>query len=444
MKKGVYIFSSIYIIILAIPVAIYLKDNLSFGYDSKMLVSGVLGLLAYTILAFQFFIASRPKFVDRLVSLDRLYRFHMMMAVAALLMAYIHKTLKEMYFDESTQTNYGDYSFDIFLAISLFSIVFMVNKLFLRTKLTDKIRSYINKTIKLKYGLKRFIHNLTIIGLILLLIHVLLAGSVSYSTPIKVVTIGYFVIPLLLYANLKIAKPYLYKKNRYIVNEVIKESSNMTTVRFKPTNGKVVKYLPGQFLYTRIFSKNTSHDEHPFTISSSPTEDGIIGITVKNLGDFTKDIDKVQIGDKTYIDGGFGGFSYLRNVGSKKLCFIAGGVGITPFLSMLKYMADKDWDREVVLLYGAVNKEDLIKMEELTQYAKQIKNLLIVPVLSEDEAFDGEKGFITPNIISKYTKDPLAYDFYICGPPVMLDAQLANLKSLGVHKSSRHFERFAY
>jgi predicted ferric reductase len=274
-------------------------------------------------------------------------------------------------------------------------------------------------------------------------VHVLLAYSVSSNLLLKIVLIIYFAVPFGLYFNHKIINIYFNKNKRYTISEIIKESNNIVTIRFKPQSGKAFNYLPGQFLYTRIKNREIPHDEHPFTISSSPSQKDYVSVTVKQLGDFTGKLNLAKVGDSVYIDGGFGTFSYLKRPDHKKICFIAGGIGITPFLSMLRYMNANNQDHKVVLLWGARDLSEVICQKELEDYSSRLENFQFIPVLSNDNTYMGEKGFIGTEIITKYVTDLQDYDFYICGPPIMLDIQIKNLKSLEVSKKNIYFERFS-
>lgn len=441
MKTKRNLWLLLYIILAILPSIIYVSNSLNLNI--LLILSGVFGVSSYVLFSFQFLLASRIKMIDKQFGLDKIYRFHMVIAIVALVFAYIHKILKEIYFSESLKTELGVIAFGIFISISIFSILMMINKLIFKISLVDYIRKFLNNKIKIKYQFKVLIHNITLIGLIILLVHILLAYSVDSNLQLKITLIAYFTVPFLLYINHKIVKAFFNKNKKYIVTEVINETNNIVTIKFKPKYGKLFNYLPGQFLYLRINKPDIPSDEHPFTISSSPTQKDYVSVTVKQLGDFTSKLNLVQVGDIAYIDGAFGIFSYLKKPERKKICFIAGGIGITPFLGMLRYMNDKDNSKEVVLLWGTRDLSEVICQNEIADYTTKMKKFKFIPVFSNDNNYSGEKGFITSNIIQKYVDSVLEYDFYICGPPIMLDSQLENLRTLGVPTENIHYERFA-
>ena len=219
----------------------------------------------------------------------------------------------------------------------------------------------------------------------------------------------------------KVLKRNIAKSKEYTISDIIVECDNIITLKFKPENHKLFNYKPGQFLYVKLYNKEIPKDEHPFTISSSPTEENHISVTVKQLGDFTNSLVKAKVGDKAYIDGSFGSFTHLDLPKDYKLCFIAGGIGITPFLSMLRYLNIKEKNRKVTLLWGIRDSSELICSEELALIAGNMKNLTVIPVLSSDKNYNGEQGYVDGARVKRLLSNDLDYDFFICGPPTMME-----------------------
>ena len=268
MKKNRYFIILLYILLILLPFALYLKDNSAYGIDVKYALPAFLGLTAYSLFTFELLLVSKNKFLDKHFGLDKLYRFHMVIAVVAIVFSYFHKILKEQIYKESFKTQLGDISFVLFLAVAAFSILMMVNKLFFKISIVDKFRKLLNKTLKIKYEHKVLLHNLMVLAIFVLVAHILLALSVKSNIALEVVLILYFVVPFASYLYNKVGKVYFSNKHKYEVSEVIKEANNIITLKFKPKFGKVFDYVPGQFLYVRINNPEVPGDEHPFTISS--------------------------------------------------------------------------------------------------------------------------------------------------------------------------------
>ena len=441
MKQKRYFLILLYIILIFLPFALLYRDDVASNIGMTYVLAGFFGITAYTLFNLEILLVSKNKFLDKYFGLDKLYRFHMFIAVVAIAFSYIHKLLNGE--RETFQSQLGENAFILFIAVGVFSILMMVNKLFFKFSPLDYLRRFLNKNLKIKYQHKVLLHNLMVVAIIFLVFHILLAYSVKHDLALELVLLLYFLVPFISYLYNKIIKVYFSKKHKYVVSEVIKEANNIITLKFKPKFGKVFDYVPGQFLYVKINNPQVPGDEHPFTISSSPTEEGSVAITVKQLGDFSNNLDKVKVGDNAYIDGSYGSFSYLKKDKSDKLCFLAGGIGITPFLGMLRYIEAKDKNKSVKLIWGVRDESEIISKEELKNFDTTITDFEFIPVLSNDKSYKGETGFIDQEKIKKYVKNIAEYDFYICGPPIMLEVQIKNLKALGVSNKKIHYERFA-
>jgi predicted ferric reductase len=124
--------------------------------------------------------------------------------------------------------------------------------------------------------------------------------------------------------------------------------------------GKRFGYAPGQFQLIRFHGRLTGGAEHPFTIASSPARQAGISLTIKESGDFTKDIGLVRPGDFATVHGPFGRFSHTFHRDEQDLVFVAAGVGITPHISMLRYMSDLREPRRVLLVYASRTPADIL------------------------------------------------------------------------------------
>jgi len=227
------------------------------------------------------------------------------------------------------------------------------------------------------------------------------------------------------------------RKNRYEVVEVKKESEGIYSLYFK---GKPLHYKPGQFMHLRLLWNGLLSSSHPFTISSSPTWK-LISITVKEAGDFTSTIKDTKAGDKAFIDAPYGVFSFL-NSDAGELVFLAGGIGITPFMSMLRYLADKKIKKKVTLFWSNRSEKNLCFQDELERLEKIIDGLEIVLVMSGQEDWAGEKGRINIELIKKYLPQLQGRNYFICGPPPMSKSVIEELKKMNIPTQKIHREVF--
>jgi predicted ferric reductase len=183
---------------------------------------------------------------------------------------------------------------------------------------------------------------------------------------------------------------------------------------------------------------------HPFSFSSSAeAADGRVEMSIRNLGDFTSAIHKVPVGQRVYLDGPYGAFTIGHPTDMHVL--IAGGVGVTPMMSMIRTLADRGDARPVILLYGSKDWESITFREELDAMSARL-NLKVVHVLANPPAdWTGEQGFISAEVFRRHLPPPFAdHEYFICGPGVMMDAIEKALGELKVPMSKYHSERYSF
>ncbi len=206
---------------------------------------------------------------------------------------------------------------------------------------------------------------------------------------------------------------------------------------FEP--GKHIPFRAGQYMEWTLPHKNPDSRgiRRYFTIASSPTENELrIGVRIDPVqsSSYKKALLAMKKGDDigpSHIAGDF----TLPDDMSKKLVWIAGGIGITPFRSMIRYMADKKDKRDVVLFYCASTPDGFAYKDLFDETAPQIGLKNVYVVTKGDSAgpeWNGEKGHITPEILAKYIPDISERMYYISGPGPMVNAYRDLLKNAGV------------
>ena len=219
------------------------------------------------------------------------------------------------------------------------------------------------------------------------------------------------------------------------------------TVRFaRADGGKLPFFYAGQYIVLD-FEIGDSVISRPYSISSAPFEargeEPFVEITVRrSRGDgFIADYvnDHLKVGDKLKGLMGCGQFFYEPLRDAKHVVALAGGVGITPFASMAKEVANGTLDMDLTILYGSVSSDDIVMKAELD--AIKSDRVRIVHVLSGDEPdWKGERGFLTAELIQKYSAPDTTY--FICGPQAMYMFLREELKKLDVPKRRVRFEVF--
>lgn len=219
------------------------------------------------------------------------------------------------------------------------------------------------------------------------------------------------------------------------VSERIQETASTTTLRLVPVEGYLPPFQAGQYinLFVEIGGVRTSR---PYSISSSPTQIAYYDITVRRIQNgFVSDylLDKIAVGDILESGSPTGNFHYNPLYHGNELVFIAGGSGITPFMSMIREAIDRGLQRKIHLLYGSQTLEEAIFHHELTEKAEHHPSFKYHLILSQPPAgYAGLSGLIDEQMISRLVGDSQDKTFYLCGPPAMYEFCLPALQSLGV------------
>lgn len=389
------------------------------------------GLVSLTMLVGQLILSSRLSFLERGIGYDTLLKWHSMNARILTLLVFIHPAL--VYYGPLSQLglSFGQ-------AMNGLQPGHYVGYAALGLIVVTVIGALYSHRFGLTYETWRLLHYLAY-GIVLLgFVHGLFVSS---NIAAKTWVFWWWLVLAVISGVLIVYRIFFrlrLKYQRYKVTRVVQEAREVRSIYLRAADHAMV-YAPGQFAFVRFFSKGLSSEEHHFTLSSDPQE-AEISFTIKELGDYTSQLDKVSPGDKALIDGPYGAFSYQGMEGP--FVFIAGGVGITPLMSMLRTMAKKGFRHQVTLLYGNRTPKEVVFKDELSVLAERFSNLKVVNVYSA-ERVEGERyGNITQEVIQEEVTDIQTATYFICGPLPMTKGVQKVLKDLGVPKHQILTERF--
>ncbi len=372
------------------------------------LLFGAVGLV---FIFFQFVFVSRIKVIESGFGLDHMLRWHRLFGRVGLGFVTLHAL---MIFGHSLIA-FGTFFTNLFIWLGLAGLLgFMI---------TASLASF-HRKLGLLYETWRNIHLANYILFPVALVHVF-----YFSNPGSLLYILWLILAVLfatvvIYRAARIAE---VRSNPYEVVEVKQEAEDIWSLFFK---GRRFNYKPGQFMFIQLLREGRLSSPHPFTISSPPTREHL-SITPKELGDFTSTIKETRTGDLAFIDAPYGVFSFL-NYNSSELVFIAGGVGITPFISMLRYIYDQQLDRKVTLFWANRGEKNLCFRDELAEMEREMPKFSMVPVMSNQPDWPGVKGRLSGKIILEHLGGLEDKTFYVCGPPAMSKAIIEQLKELKV------------
>jgi ferredoxin-NADP reductase/Na+-translocating ferredoxin:NAD+ oxidoreductase RnfD subunit len=235
---------------------------------------------------------------------------------------------------------------------------------------------------------------------------------------------------------------YLVSSKRRVVLSLKKRSRlSPDIVDFVFIPSQRLAFLPGQYLEATLAHQNPDSRgvRRYFTVASSPTEDTIhLGVRFYERGSSFKRALRAMTNRTRLIGGPIAGDFVLPRDRTHKLVFIAGGVGVTPYRSMLKYLLDTGERRDIVVFFATRTAADIVYQDVLTEAQRRL-GIKTIYTLTDTAAipnnWPGGKGRISEQMIVEAAPDYCERTFYISGPPAMVNATERVLKNLGIGRS---------
>jgi predicted ferric reductase len=414
-------------VFIAIPFGFWMPAFIAtdMATDYPCVIGRLLALVGFILILFQVVLSSRLKWIERGLGQDKLLGVHKTAGVVGFAFMLSHPVLHAS--SDLLAQGYVTLKWPmIFGLIAVLLALVTVGTAILYGRLS------------LKYETWKQIHWFNFIVVPIIFAHSLLLGTELNSQP--ALRIFWYVLGVLfvLLAGAILWDRIRIKRHLLRVTDVVQETPDTWSLHFKSGSPD---HKPGQFLLLSLLHDGRRTGPHPFTISSSPTS-GDLSVSVKAVGDFTATVKDTTSADEAYIDMPYGIFSFL-NYDAPNLVFIAGGIGITPFISMLRYMVDKKLERNVILIWGNKTEKDIAFKSELEQMAVAMPSLRIIHVLSNQSEWPGEKGYVDTMLLHTLLDGFENPQVFVCGPPVMMTKGVRSLQQVGVPKARIHFERFA-
>ncbi|MGI5818731.1 MAG: ferric reductase-like transmembrane domain-containing protein [Armatimonadota bacterium] len=386
-------------------------------------------LLAATLIMTQFVFGARLRLLDEAFGLDRVLRIHRVTGATAVVLALLHPMLLYV----TPQYEYGAFSLDRWPealgALALTALLFIA------------VTSIWRKLLGLRYETWHRLHYLGFAVVVLAGVHSLQLGSDLFNGPERTVWMAVLGAYALLFVWARVIRPRIIAARRWTVERVAPVSHDTWRLDLAPRGHRGIRQLPGQFGLLTLHRDDAPNERHPFTISSPPREDGSVSFTIKQSGDYTERIGETPEGVSAVVEGPWGQFSHLRH-GGERLVMIAGGVGITPILSMIRHMAARGDERSITLIWGNRTEADILYREEIEGLAERL-DLRVIHVLSEQEDYAGETGHLDAALLARLLDDgERSGEVYLCGPPPMMALVRDALGGLGIPRSRIHSERF--
>jgi len=275
-------------------------------------------------------------------------------------------------------------------------------------------------------------HRLTGLFVIVALVHGSIVDPVLHrSTLLRVVFVIVGAVGSIAYLYRELFARYLVPIYDYKVVDVQRLNKTTLTVALSPTR-RGLSFTPGQFVFLALGGAS-GWERHPFSVSSS-RGDARVELTIKASGDYTRELyDQLQPGVPAKLAGPFGGFDYRE--GGHDQIWIAGGIGITPFLSWIRSI-DGQFDRAVDFYYSVAHADDAVYLDEIRGVSDRQPSLRVHLVCADTD------GMLTPDEVIRAVPPGTSPSVYMCGPPPMMKAFSTGLHRLGIRKSRIRWEQF--
>lgn len=223
-----------------------------------------------------------------------------------------------------------------------------------------------------------------------------------------------------------------------VVESIIDMPNDIKEYTFKFVEPEVVDYKAGQFILIKIQDEPEMY--RAYSISSFNEDGRSVSITIKKVTNgygTSKIFDDIKVGDPIQLDGPMGR-DLLVDEKADKVLLIGGGIGITPFIPIIKDLREKNFVSDVKLLYGANMENEFIYSDEFDALDNDYSEFELRRIAAFDEEWTGRRGFVTDHM--EDIEDIESYKVYMCGPPAMVNASTKKLLSLGVKEANIKYE----
>ena len=426
LREHRFIFNMIWLIVLLtipLPLIITLGNSLPVVFGSRVLAIN-LGVFAYSWMLSGIFLSSQPKWLDRIIGLPDMYIIHGVTAIFAVIFMYLHDQLLK---SSGLISLTGEWAMYIFMTVIIYSLVFMAGWLTSRISILMKIKKILEKIFK--HELSMWIHRLNLVAALLAFLHVLLIPYIRSIIPFTILVVLYTVIAFGSYGY--------YAYNKYLnvqvglLKNVRKVDSNITELTITTSKSVLRKIEAGDFAFISFPNVKGMKEPHPFSILNIPERDGYVQMSIEGVGDFTKNLPNLEIGEKVNLTRGYGVLSSMIEKSGKneKFVLIGGGIGVVPLLGL----ADKFDNKDITFLYTVKKGKRLLYQEkfELWDERSNFKSY------SQNERFTTEQ-------LDKYLPIGEEYNYIIAGPMVMNIAYEKMLKEKGINKNRIFYEGFNF
>lgn len=292
----------------------------------------------------------------------------------------------------------------------------------------------------------------------LAILHITTVGRHGqYNQTFNFVWWSLYLLSMSLVAYNYFIKPRFIKGKPFSIRSLEKISELDWQLDIETKSKQNFAFEAGQFVWLNTSGSVYNLEQHPFSIVSEQNNKGQLSFIIRELGDYTKALHKLNIGQTLFVDGPYGSMSLEHSRTTQGITLIAGGAGIAPMIGLLRELAKQHDPRPIRLLYGNQTIQNMVCLEELTLLEKTMKHFKLQLLCEQIEGCP--KAFlpfvkqgligredIQESINADANDQSLASDWtvYLSGPKGMISATQKHLKEIGVTANHIHFEQLSF
>jgi len=379
------------------------------------------GVLAVYAMSWSLVLATRARFLEPWFGgLDRMYLRHKQLAFLGMLLLLPHVFV--------TGKPPGKTDSTVGVALGVASLLGLLALVLISLP-------RIGRMLRLSYYRWQFVHRLTGLFLAAGIVHGLMIDRVvAASVTLRAVYLVVGAVGLGCYLYEELAMRRRQPRNDYLISSVTRPAADVVELQLTPT-GVALASQAGQFVFVKVGGEQ-GFREHPFSIASVDTNGGL-RLSVRALGQDTRRLHAgLTTGTPATLTGPYGMFDYT--LGGRRQVWVAGGIGIVPFLSWMQALQPAD-DYDIDLFYSVPSPDQAIYLPEARAAGVRLPDLRVHPV------FSSTQGHLSGAHIADTVSGPLAgLHVFISGPPPMVRQTSRALRGRGVPREHIHTEHFAF
>jgi predicted ferric reductase len=385
----------------------------------------------------QLILMSRSPWLDQIFGQDRITDAHRWVGFGAIWLLVAHAVLTTVGYAMGVGASPVDEFFTLLTTYPyvLWSAVALV--LFMAVGITS-VRAVRRKA---SYETWYAIHLYTYLAIALGFLHQLFVG-VDFTTDqvASLFWIGLYVVAFGSLAVFRFGQPIAITwRHQFRVANVVEEGPGVASLYISGRDLDKLAVRAGQWFRLRFMTSQGWYRAHPFSISAAPNGK-YLRFTIKELGDYTKTLQKIPIGTRVFLEGPYGALTGATRTKARVL-LVAGGIGITPLRALLEELPASRGN--LTLVYRTSGPEELVFKHELDELAS-LRGATVHYLVGRRGSREMPADPLDPRSLRRLVPDILERDIYVCGPTGMMTRVLSGLRWLRIPDKQIHYERFAF